>query len=733
MRKNDLLMVLLTLCLTANFASAELVANGDAEDATPFASWFHSAGTTEPVDNGPSLPGSKCFGVPTGNDMRCEYIPVTPGDVLTVTLDYKSTTGTTGQIYALLRYWDGGTWLGQNGEALAPTDGQWQTFTIENSLVPIGAATADIAFFTAGFSGEFRFDNIDLTFPITPYGVLVANGDAESEIEFQDWFHSAGTIEPADNGPSMAGVKCFGIPTGNDMRTINFPVKPGDTINVFFDYKSTTGTTGQIYALLRYWDGGTWLGQDGGTLDPTNDIWKVVSIENSIVPNGATSADITFFTNGFTGEYRFDNVMRATNADNSDNLVMNGGAESDFAYWYHAAQGVTIANESYGVGSKSFQIERIDYYDPDRDMRSVAYPAKPGDSLALKFNYKTTPLPSNTGRIEALVRFWGAGGAEGGDWKGQGYALMDNTDGTWVDSPTIIGIAPEDTQTFDVLFHCISTEFFEGTALIDNVLVINTKSYGDADGDGMIDPNDFTLVASQWLADGMDDSTLLPALIVDDFEAYADETDPNWWQDGSGSYADRGDSTMTLINSGDAIQGDKYLQWSYDSTDPTNQWPETYTEFHKIFPEPLDITVYDKFSVMVRRSFGNSEENIFYFKLYAGGTTETDIAGYYELHHAYGSTYANPGEWVELQIDLADLMYYYGRGFSDLDDVKGMFFGCVGNESQGEGTGTIDIDNIRFMDTQPSCLVAPAADFNNDCKVDLSDFAILAKNWLTTP
>ena len=350
-------------------------------------------------------------------------------------------------------------------------------------------------------------------------------------------------------------------------------------------------------------------------------------IADSVVPAGAVTADIGIFPGTFTGEFRFDNFILAGPVDGEVNLniLANPGAESDFSSWYHAATDVNIANDGYGTSSKSFEIVRTQY-DPDRDLRSVPYSIQTGDTFALNYKYKV--LVGSVDRPEISLRFWGEGGAEGGLFKDQISVLIgDIADpnivadpnypewpAEWTDGETLVYTAPEDAATLDVLVHCLSDEYFEGAIRVDDFSLVNTSKLGDVDGDGDVDLDDFILMASEWLDNGVSDLTLLPDFIVDDFESYASSSDPDFWQDNSGSYIDTGDGVPTLVNDVDAYQGSQYLSWYYDSTDPTNLYSDVWTEFHKMFDAPLDMTPYDEFSVMVRRAFGNCEENIFYFK-----------------------------------------------------------------------------------------------------------------------
>ncbi len=50
------------------------------------------------------------------------------------------------------------------------------------------------------------------------------------------------------------------------------------------------------------------------------------------------------------------------------------------------------------------------------------------------------------------------------------------------------------------------------------------------------------------------------------------------------------------------------------------------------------------------------------------------------------------------------------------------------NSPQASGSGTIYVDNLRLRLAQ--CLTPPTYDLNDDCAVDLSDFALLASEWM---
>ena len=134
---------------------------------------------------------------------------------------------------------------------------------------------------------------------------------------------------------------------------------------------------------------------------------------------------------------------------------------------------------------------------------------------------------------------------------------------------------------------------------------------------------------------------------------------------------------------------------------------------------------------MIKRHSGNSEADLFYVKFFEGGTND-DIAAEYWWSRSAGSTYAYPDEWVELVVDLNNLIYdgTATLGYTNLSQitaVEQIMFGVL--QQTAPGTGTIDIDDILLRGI-PRCDITLEGDLNGDCIVNLYDFVILAENWL---
>jgi hypothetical protein len=138
--------------------------------------------------------------------------------------------------------------------------------------------------------------------------------------------------------------------------------------------------------------------------------------------------------------------------------------------------------------------------------------------------------------------------------------------------------------------------------------------------------------------------------------------------------------------------------------------------------------------IWVNRHSGNSQEELFYVKFYKNSFLETNIVAEAQINAANGSTYSPVG-WSEMVINLNSLILKNGATTkADLTNIVGFFVGTVGDAvmSTGGGVGTIDFDDIRFIDTIPACgsTTEMFIDLNDDCTVNLKDFARLAEYWL---
>ena len=248
----------------------------------------------------------------------------------------------------------------------------------------------------------------------------------------------------------------------------------------------------------------------------------------------------------------------------------------------------------------------------------------------------------------------------------------------------------------------------------------------DLTGDCYVNISDIEMLTNDWLVDLNIYSTTETS--IEDFEAYADTVDliANGW----GAWDNEtGVSTVSLVPD----SGNNAMQWTYDNS-ATNVWCEVLYAM-PVADTGKSLIDYSQFKLKVKRHAGNSQEDNFYFKILDSGLTPQNVAAEYYIFTADGSTYADPDQWIEIVFNISDDVVfpaysaqtngYYSVG--DVTNITGLVIGCVG----GNGTGTIDIDDISFV-TLPGCTPDEEliSDINQDCIVNLEDFAALAQYWL---
>ncbi|AQQ08466.1 hypothetical protein L21SP3_00243 [Sedimentisphaera cyanobacteriorum] len=105
--------------------------------------------------------------------------------------------------------------------------------------------------------------------------------------------------------------------------------------------------------------------------------------------------------------------------------------------------------------------------------------------------------------------------------------------------------------------------------------------------------------------------------------------------------------------------------------------------------------------------------------LLAGEDYDSNDDGFYEIGKVSGSTSS---------IDIDAFFAGYSAGELLFDAVQ-----LIDDYNEGNNSGATvgaDIDAVGAIGSVRSCDYALQGDINMDCKVDLSDLAIMAKNWL---
>lgn len=254
----------------------------------------------------------------------------------------------------------------------------------------------------------------------------------------------------------------------------------------------------------------------------------------------------------------------------------------------------------------------------------------------------------------------------------------------------------------------------------------------DLNKDCHVDIQDVAKVAADWQIDNF-----IPGSenAVNDFEDYASqaELDSNW----SSYYNQTGNSELNLITDpAKAHSGSQAIQWDYDlTTVPVNGG---MSEIVYELDSPVNLSEYNQFSLWMYRQGENSQEYILYVKFLDGaGNTNDNISGEKWITIEEGSTYGDPNEWVEWNIDLHDLHYEQSTGvsngydeLSDITDVRALVFGTYSGSIGGEmGSGTITFDDFKLA-VLPVCTAPLNGDVNTDCKVDITDLNMLANEWI---
>lgn len=199
---------------------------------------------------------------------------------------------------------------------------------------------------------------------------------------------------------------------------------------------------------------------------------------------------------------------------------------------------------------------------------------------------------------------------------------------------------------------------------------------------------------------------------IDHFESYTGtiKGEPSlldMWADGSENGSQ---STIRLGN-----YGNRFMEFHY-----ANDSAPYYSMADLVYNSDQDWTADDAelLSIWSKGGLSNDADNI-YVELEDGNANVS-------LQKLFDNDVIRSGSWIELNFDLGEFAGV------DLTRIRRMSIG-VGSESVGAlgtGNGTLRFDNIRLY--QARCLEREnLADIDDDCMVNMVDFAQMADDWLT--
>lgn len=214
--------------------------------------------------------------------------------------------------------------------------------------------------------------------------------------------------------------------------------------------------------------------------------------------------------------------------------------------------------------------------------------------------------------------------------------------------------------------------------------------------------------------------TTIDSVIVDDFESYTDDNLRETWDPNMPGASVPDPNGLNYVETVTVQQGAKAMRIEYG-----NQIAPAMRQFTRTFATPQDWTV-DGIKALTLAFRGQTEnaQQSFYITLEDDQQTAASVS-----IGDLSSVQAN--DWNDAYLDLDQ----FAAQSVDLSAVKKIVIGI------GDGTlstqpeddiDTIYIDNIRLH--QPKCFNSSglnlAGDVNNDCTVNLRDFALMAAAWL---
>lgn len=253
--------------------------------------------------------------------------------------------------------------------------------------------------------------------------------------------------------------------------------------------------------------------------------------------------------------------------------------------------------------------------------------------------------------------------------------------------------------------------------------------YCDKDENNKVDLIDYALIADEF---GEDAYSETPSLAIDDFESYDPCDDPlvGGWKLAPWALRECPDGTALSISTDIAHSGSQSLKIEYDGSLADGlAYHSVLYNFGGGSTPNMDLSDYEYLEWWQYNAPGN--DDVKYRTLWFGEWVTSDP------YNEYGSIapdiyWTNPktwseqvvkpaGEWFRMRISLSSIS-------EDLINCDAFVIKCDTTEDGYTGTGTIYYDDVKFV--SPHCEYEVAGDVTGDCRVDMSDIAVIAEEWL---
>jgi len=300
--------------------------------------------------------------------------------------------------------------------------------------------------------------------------------------------------------------------------------------------------------------------------------------------------------------------------------------------------------------------------------------------------------------------------------------------------------------------YAVSHDVYFGTDADD----VNDANTNDGEYKGNHEPNEYDPGFSldmgttyYWRIDEVNESdgnspwkgdlwqfTVADYIVIDDMETYNKTTDRIYYTWDDGFVNDTGSEVLLGIEPVDPVHGGKQsMEYLYDNADGKGWGLDYYSE---VSVDPLDLPInsrdWTQAGVKILTLFFYGQpDNDANEQMYVGLEDTRGGASYAQVNYGlYGEDNNDIREeqWHTWDVSLADFTGVI------LGDVSRLYigFGIRGNPNPGGtpgGNGTVYFDDIRLY--RPKCVpwrLKPAADFTDDCIVNLADVGEMAEQWL---